>query len=126
MNTKRIFIKLIQSLAIIILLLNFVAIIPAHAVKPEDISTITKSDGDEKLEKSITKIGGSALGVIQTIAVATAFIMLIVIAAKYIMGAPDEKAGLKKQMYVYVIGAMFAFSAAGIIQFIKTFTDSTL
>lgn len=66
-------------------------------------------------------IAGQILGVVQVIAVAVAVIMLIVLAIKYISSAPNDKAEIKKNAIVYVVGAIILFGAAGLLQLIQTF-----
>ena len=49
--------------------------------------------------------------------------MLIVLAIKYMSSAPNEKAEIKKHAAVYIVGAVMAFAAVGVVQIIKTFSE---
>lgn len=55
---------------------------------------------------------------------ATAVILLIILAIKYMQAAPGEKADIKKSAVVYVIGAVILFGAVGIMETIKQFSAS--
>ena len=81
---------------------------------------------DSNTEGKITKISSQVIGVVQTVGVAVAVIMLVVYAIKYISAAPSEKADIKKGAIGYVVGALILFAATGVLQIIKNFTDGTL
>ena len=56
--------------------------------------------------------------------VATAVILLIILAIKYMQAAPGEKADIKKSAIVYVIGAVLLFAATGVLQLVKGLADT--
>lgn len=85
-----------------------------------DPKSITANDGTGAA-KQFRTVAGSILAVVQVIAVAVAVIMLIVLAIKYISSAPNDKAEIKKNAIVYVVGAIILFGASGLLQLIKTF-----
>lgn len=85
-------------------------------VSPSDIKA-TESEAS----KATQNVAGIILGVVQVIAVAVAVIMLIVLAIKYISSAPNDKAEIKKNAVVYVVGAVLLFGAAGILGLIQGF-----
>jgi len=64
------------------------------------------------------------LGIVQVVAMGIAVIMLVVLAIKYISAAPSEKADIKKSMITYIVGAVLLFGATGILQIVKTFTNT--
>lgn len=66
-------------------------------------------------------VAGNILAIVQVVAVATAIIMLIVLAIKYISSAPNDKAEIKKHAVIYVVGAVLLFGASGILELIKNF-----
>lgn len=70
---------------------------------------------------SVQNMANAILSVTQTVGIAVAVIMLIVLAIKYISAAPSDKADIKKHAVVYVVGAVVLFAAAGIMQIIKQF-----
>lgn len=78
------------------------------------------------LQGSMSKISGSILGIVQTIGMAVAIIMLVVLAIKYISAAPNDKAEIKKHAVIYIVGAVVLFAASGIVGLIKTWSNSTV
>lgn len=83
-------------------------------------NTIKANDETHAAEKA-QKVAGSILSIVQVIAVATAVIMLIVLAIKYISSAPNDKAEIKKHAVIYVVGAVLLFGATGILELIRNF-----
>lgn len=87
-----------------------------------DPKTIQAQDTTGAAKKAQT-VAGSILAIVQVIAVATAIIMLIVLAIKYISSAPNDKAEIKKHAVIYVVGAVLLFGASGILGLIRNFAD---
>lgn len=85
-----------------------------------DPTKITPNDTTNAASKART-VAGSILSIVQVIAVATAVIMLIVLAIKYISSAPNDKAEIKKHAVIYVVGAVLLFGASGILSLIQNF-----
>ena len=50
--------------------------------------------------------------------------MLIVLAIKYIVSSPEDKAEIKKHAVVYVVGAIFIFAASSIIELLKLLSSN--
>lgn len=88
-----------------------------------DPSTITAND-NTGAAGSVQTAAGNILAIVQVVAVATAIIMLIVLAIKYISSAPNDKAEIKKNAVVYVVGAVILFGASGLLGLIKSFAGS--
>ena len=61
------------------------------------------------------------IAVIQVIAIGVATIMLVFLGIKYMTSSVSEKAEIKKHAVVYVVGAVIAFGASGILQIFKDF-----
>ena len=76
-------------------------------------------EGDE-----IQDIGGRILGVLQTIGVVLAVIILVILGIKYMMGSAEEKAEYKKTMVPYLVGAVFIFAAPILANIIYNFVKS--
>lgn len=74
----------------------------------------------EKISKVITTM----VVAVKVAAVAIAIIMLLVLAMKYMMAAPGEKAEIKKHAVVYVIGAVVLFGVTGILSLIEKFSKA--
>ena len=60
----------------------------------------------------------TAISVARTVCAAIALIVLFVIAMKYMMSAPGDRADIKKHAVHYVIGAAILFGASGILTII--------
>lgn len=79
---------------------------------------------DATLDSKVQSIIGAILNVTRIIATGIAIIMLVVLAMKYMMSAPGERADIKKHAVVYVVGAIVLFGASGILTIIQTFTSN--
>ncbi len=66
------------------------------------------------------------IGVTEVIALGIASIMLIVVAIKYMVSSPNDRAEIKKHAIVYVVGAVIIFGATGIVEIIKNFATEVL
>lgn len=82
---------------------------------------IMTSEGDSNVTKPINSIAGTLITVTQIIAMGVAIIMLIVLAMKYMMAAPGDKATIKNHAVVYIVGAITMFACTGILGIIKQF-----
>lgn len=75
---------------------------------------------------AITKIISAVLGVVRTVGAAVAIIMLMTIAAKYIMASAGDRADIKKYAVNYVIGALILFGTTGILGIVQNFVNTSL
>ena len=124
MKTKIISIAIIAMILIAsIITISSASGLPSFVENPQNM---TASNLDPNTENKVTSIAGQIIGVVQTIGVAVAVIMLVVYAIKYISAAPSEKADIKKGAIGYVVGALILFAATGVLQIIKTFTTETV
>ena len=92
-------------------------------------------EGDEAAKALITKdasndggvtakaqtIVKSIITITRTIAAGVAVIMLAVVAMKYMMAAPGDRAEIKKHAVVYVVGAVVLFATSGLLTIIEGF-----
>ena len=62
----------------------------------------------------VTDISNKIIGVITTIGVVVAVIVLLVLGIKYMMGSASERAEYKKTMIPYLVGAVLIFGASAI------------
>lgn len=85
------------------------------------MNDMTSKEGNEEVVNPVKDIAGTAITVTQVIAVGVAIIMLIVLAMKYMMSAPGEKATIQKHAVVYIVGAVIMFAATGILEIIRKF-----
>lgn len=65
-------------------------------------------------QADVTKIGNQLIGIITTVGVVVAVIILLVLGIKYMMGSASEKAEYKKTMIPYLVGAILIFGASAI------------
>lgn len=65
-------------------------------------------------QNDVTKIGNQLIGIITTVGVVVAVIILLVLGIKYMMGSASEKAEYKKTMIPYLVGAILIFGASAI------------
>lgn len=131
---ENILIKVISVLLIAVLAISSLS--PVYAEGEGKATTATASDwksttqfdgkNDSTIDGTAQKIIGAILGVTRIIAVGIAIIMLIVVAMKYMMSAPGDRADIKKHAVVYVVGAVVLFGASGILSIIEKFASTNL
>ena len=76
---------------------------------------------DPEIIDSGSTISGKILYIVQLVGTIIAISMLMVLGIKYMMAAPEGKANIKKQAYIYIVGAVLLFGAVGIVEVIKNF-----
>ena len=114
------FVKSISILLLVILTLSCI-ISPAFAwdnLKQFD------SHHDTSLDGATQDIVGAILNVTRIIGTGIALIMLVVVAMKYMMAAPGERADIKKHAVVYVVGAIVLFGASQLLGIIQKFAQN--
>ena len=86
----------------------------------EEIEKLTNATAEDnnKLLTTAQKLGGTFLTIFKVVGVGIALIMLIVLAMKYMLAAPGDKADIKKHAVIYIVGAICLFGASGIMQII--------
>ena len=79
--------------------------------------------GDTSNTKGITNLFNNVIGIVQIVGTGIAVIMLIVLAIKYLMAAPSEKADIKKGALIYVVAAVILFAAVNILAVIQSWSQ---
>ena len=74
----------------------------------------------------IVKIISAVLGIVRIVGSAVAVVMLMTIAAKYIIASAGDRADIKKYALNYVIGAVILFGTSGIIGIIQKAVNSSI
>ena len=69
----------------------------------------------------IQTFGQNIMGVIQTVGVVIAVVILMVLGIKYMMGSAEEKAEYKKTFIPYIVGAVLIFAASTIANVVYQF-----
>ena len=111
----------------VFLLIMFVCIAIANVSFAANPNWQTELDAVDVYESSnaantkVNKTVGTIIGGVRTAAVGVAVLMIIVLAAKYMMAAPGDKAEIKKHAVVYIVGAIVLFATSGIIGIIAKF-----
>lgn len=62
----------------------------------------------------IQGMGGQIIGVVRTVGVLVAVVILLILGIKYMVGSAEEKADYKKSMIPYLVGAVLIFAASTI------------
>ena len=108
--------KIISVMLLIVMALASVANV-AFALTPGDIK------GDANDNSGIQTVGQKIMGIINTVGVVVAVVVLMVLGIKYMMGSAEEKAEYKKTMIPYLIGAVLIFAATTIANAIYNFAN---
>ena len=111
-NKKKIIMKLNIIFIITVLLLLLNSTIHVQAID------IYKSPGT--IPGGLGDLGNGVYWIAQAIGVAVGVFVIAIIGVKYIIAAPEGKAEIKKQLIMYVIGAILIGSAAWIVSSIIT------
>lgn len=67
---------------------------------------------------------GTAISVARTVGVGVAITILMVIAVKYMIASPGDRADIKKNAVPFVIGAVVLFGASGILGLLAEFSST--
>ncbi len=120
-NVKKIFIILLIFIMLSLLIQN-------KAVFGESImnyvNTVSSANEDSDVTPSVRKIAAAVIDITKIISAGVAIIMLVMVAIKYMMAAPGEKADIKKHAVPYFVGAIIMFSCTGILSIIQKFSSS--
>ena len=103
--------KLVISICTCILIIFALCITKSHAFNPESFSGIYTGNGTSRF----ISWGNVIVGIIQTGAVATAVISLIVMGIKLMYASVEDKAEIKKHAIPYVIGSLLIFGATSLV-----------
>ncbi len=103
-------IGIVEMLLVVLLSMTTVC----KAVDPGNIAssltgTASQAQGD------VVNIGNQIIGIITTVGVVVAVVILLVLGIKYMMGSASEKAEYKKTMIPYLVGAVLILFASTIV-----------
>ena len=73
---------------------------------------------------SIGDMGRKVVGIVQTVGVVVAVVILLVLGIKYMMGSAEEKAEYKKSMIPYIVGAVLIFASTTVVNIVYEFATS--
>lgn len=79
-----------------------------------DASPSGGTDASE-ITEATTTIAGVIVSAVRIVGTGVALIMLTVIAIKYLLAAPGDRADIKKSSFQYIVGAVIVFGSAQIL-----------
>lgn len=107
-------------LTIVMLLAVVTPVFAADALTPDKLTPNYDTNGTTTIKTAGQKI----MGVLNTVGVVIAVIILIILGIKYMMGSASEKAEYKKTMIPYLVGAVLIFAASTIANIVYQFAIS--
>lgn len=128
-SNLNLFIKMFLILAMLIMVFAMTSEVFAETAGFSWDTAIDNADnatGVDALNKSATNITGSILSVVKYVATGIALIMIVVIAAKYMLASAGDRADIKKHAVAYVTGAMILFGSAAIVEIIQQFAEKNI
>lgn len=91
------------------------------------VSTLDAGDKSKIYASSGTEnIGGLIFGVVQTVCIAVALVLVLWKGVQFMTAAPDGKAEIKKQLIAVAIGAGILFSIGAIIGIVQNVTSTAI
>ena len=116
MSTKTM--KILTTIATILLIISMGAsVVYADGITPDKLKPSYQGTGD------IQTVGQKIMGIINTVGVVIAVVILMILGIKYMMGSAEEKAEYKKTMIPYIIGAVLIFGATTIANAVFNFAN---
>ena len=114
---RKLFVLMAFSLLVCFVVSNYYSVQAASSIP----FTGDMKVGQEGIE-STKSLLSSILGIVRIIGMTVAVVMLAVIACKYMLSAPGDRADLKKYLPVYITGAIVLFGASGLVGLIRDIT----
>lgn len=120
----KLFKKVIYILIIFIMLITIFQINAEAYDWGAEITKQASSSGDDSVMTPVKNISGSVITIARIVCTGVAIIMLTVLAMKYMLSAPGDRATIKKHAVVYVVGAVIMFACTGILGIIQNFAGN--
>lgn len=120
----KLFKKVIYILIIFIMLITIFQINAEAYDWGAEITKQASSPGDDSVMTPVKNISGSVITIARIVCAGVAIIMLTVLAMKYMLSAPGDRATIKKHAVVYVVGAVIMFACTGILGIIQNFAGN--
>lgn len=130
---KNILKSTILVLLLSIMLISFILPIVSNADYKSEMKTLISDQDSSEAWKDKSTASGKVNNVMNAIVIIVriagmciAVTMLLVLAMKYMMAAPGEKADIKKSSTAYIVGALVLFGAVGILGIISNFASGNI
>ena len=114
--------KVLICLIILIFLINIFTII-SYADNPNfDLNKYNNnakpsgSINSSKIIDPTKEVSGIIISAIRIIGTGVALIMITVVAIKYLIAAPGDRADIKKSSVLYIVGAIIVFGSSNILK----------
>lgn len=120
---KKYMIKLLSVFLIVLIFFSTVAVF-AEDNPNFKIDAFDGHTAPDKVNNITNKTLGTAIGMARTVGVGVAIVILMVIAVKYMLASPGDRADLKKNAVPFVIGAVVLFGTSGILTIIMNLADT--
>lgn len=124
MNKKYI-IKLLLVFFIVLMFFSTTIVLAANDPNPNfNVEAFDGQTAPDKVNNLTNKTLGTAISIARTVGVGVAVVILMVIAVKYMLASPGDRADLKKNAVPFVIGAVVLFGTSGILTIIMNLADT--
>lgn len=125
-NLKSVLIKVTILISISILIVSLFSIVLASEDSNFKVDQFDNPPEETKLNTLVANSGETTVAVLRIASAAISIIVLLVIAMKYMISAPGDRADIKKHAITYVVGTFILFAAAQIIAALIDIADKTL
>ena len=107
-------VKLISILLFVAMIsISLTTVVSASGIDAANLANQLKGN-TSAAQGGVMNIGNQIIGIITTVGVVVAVVILLVLGIKYMMGSASEKAEYKKTMIPYLVGAILIFGASAI------------
>lgn len=107
-------VKLISILLFVAMIsISLTTVVSASGIDAANLANQLKGN-TSTAEGDVMNIGNQIIGIITTVGVVVAVVILLVLGIKYMMGSASEKAEYKNTMIPYLVGAILIFGASAI------------
>lgn len=107
-------VKLISILLFVAMIsISLTTVVSASGIDATNLANQLKGN-TSAAQEDVVNIGNQIIGIITTVGVVVAVVILLVLGVKYMMGSASEKAEYKKTMIPYLVGAILIFGASAI------------
>lgn len=115
--------KILSVLMVVIMLTVAISpVVNATTLNPNSV----KPNDNTTAGNKIVSVGGSILGIVRSVAIVAAVVIIAILGVKYIVGSTEEKANYKKAFMPYIIGILLVVAATQIATWIWDFGNSSI